>query len=61
MNCSKCKKTLLIPMKCKCEKSFCIKCRMPESHSCEFNFQEYGKQLVKKQNPVVIGEKIEKV
>jgi hypothetical protein len=34
---------------------------MPESHSCEFNFQEYGKQLVKKQNPVVIGEKIEKV
>lgn len=34
---------------------------MPEDHSCEFNFQEYGKQVIQKQNPIVIAEKVKNI
>lgn len=61
MKCSKCKKNALVHAKCKCEKIFCLKCRMPEDHSCEFNFQEYGKQVIQKQNPIVIAEKVKNI
>jgi hypothetical protein len=32
--CSKCKKRLHMEFKCKCEKMYCVACRLPEVHSC---------------------------
>ena len=37
MKCYKCNKKTLLEFKCKCERKYCIKCRMPEIHECEFN------------------------
>jgi len=47
--------------KCPCENIFCIKCRLPELHGCPFDFYtEYQKKLAK-ENPVISGEKVNKI
>lgn len=49
--CEKCKSKLnIINYMCKCEKRYCKKCRLPEKHSCEFNYRdktELNKKLLK--------------
>jgi AN1-type zinc finger and ubiquitin domain-containing protein 1 len=63
--CSYCnkKKVSLIPFTCKCnpEYKLCNKCRMPESHSCKYDFKTEQRKQLEKDNPVVIGMKIEKI
>jgi len=39
----------------------CIQCRHPDKHSCKFDFMEEGKKKLEKDNPVVSGEKIQKI
>jgi hypothetical protein len=39
----------------------CIQCRYPEKHSCKFDFMEEAKKKLEKDNPVVSGEKIQKI
>jgi len=39
----------------------CIKCRYPEDHRCTFNYQTAAKEKLTKENPVVIGKKIDKL
>jgi len=34
MKCSECKKIHVVLVTCKCGKSFCLKDRFPEKHSC---------------------------
>ena len=34
MKCSQCNKTHVVMVTCKCGKSFCLKDRLPEKHSC---------------------------
>lgn len=46
---------------CKCKKAFCLACRMPEDHSCDFDFQNLGKVDIAKSNPLVAGEKMNKI
>lgn len=61
MRCAKCKKKIIYEYKCPCEGSFCIKCRVPELHECTFDFYNEHKKRVEKENPVVNGEKIDKI
>lgn len=35
-NCEHCKKKCIIQIKCKCEKIFCLKHRLPEIHKCSY-------------------------
>jgi len=57
--CVTCNKKLMIPFKCRCEKQYCIKHRMPESHSCSFNYKEsFLKELTDK-NPKIEAPKID--
>jgi predicted nucleic acid binding AN1-type Zn finger protein len=35
--------------------------RYPEQHDCEFDFKGLGKEQIAKANPVVKGEKLEKI
>jgi predicted nucleic acid binding AN1-type Zn finger protein len=57
--CSKCNKKLgLVPFSCKCENSFCPKCRHPESHDCTFDFRAEAKAQIEKENPVIKFNKI---
>lgn len=59
--CSMCRKKILFEYKCPCEKNFCVKCRVPEIHKCTFDFHTNYKKRLEKENPIVIGEKLDKI
>jgi hypothetical protein len=58
MKCDHCNKKCLIVVTCSCEKSFCIKHRMPEDHKCGFDFVKKNKDLLTSQMPVINFEKL---
>lgn len=47
--------------KCPCKKIFCIKCRLPEQHNCDFDFFKENRNRLLKDNPVIVGEKVDKI
>ena len=58
--CWKCQKKVgLLGFECSCKYVFCSKCRHAESHQCSFNYMKSGKDMLIKQNPVVIADKME--
>jgi predicted nucleic acid binding AN1-type Zn finger protein len=59
--CAKCKRKSLMSVTCKCNKTFCFGCRQPEDHECSFDFKLAHQEKLKKENPLVLGEKLEKV
>lgn len=63
--CSYCnkKKVSIVPFTCKCnpEYKLCTKCRMPEFHSCNYDFKTEQRKQLEKDNPVVIGDKMDKI
>ena len=59
-NCCK-KLTIVSNYKCRCEHNFCIKCRLPELHSCSFDHKNYGKEILGKSLIKVINCKIIKI
>lgn len=58
-NCNK--KAGMMAYKCKCEYTFCKKHRLPESHSCDFDFINEGKRVLTKLNPNCQSDKIERL
>ncbi|KAF8397839.1 hypothetical protein HHK36_016764 [Tetracentron sinense] len=60
--CSTCRKRVgLTGFRCRCGTTFCSSHRYPEQHGCTFNFKEAGREAIAKANPVVKGEKLEKI
>lgn len=59
--CNFCKKKSLVDVKCKCEGIFCITCRFPDVHKCTFDHKSESKKLLEKNNPVVVGNKVDKI
>ena len=61
-NASKCmvcnKNITLIGFQCKCENFFCSKHRYPDTHICTFDYKNYGKKLIEKDNPIIISSKV---
>ena len=55
------KKTGMMGYKCKCEYTFCKKHRLPENHSCEYDFVSEGKKILAKANPNMQHDKIERI
>jgi predicted nucleic acid binding AN1-type Zn finger protein len=55
------KKAGLLGYKCKCGYTYCKKHRLPESHTCEFDFIQEGKTILQRNNPAVVSDKIEKI
>jgi len=45
--------------KCRCERIFCSKHRHFESHDCDFDFMEHGKDILAKSNKKVVNDKLE--
>ncbi|XP_029145255.1 zinc finger A20 and AN1 domain-containing stress-associated protein 9-like [Arachis hypogaea] len=59
--CKKCnKKVGLTGFECRCGDLFCGKHRYPEVHECEFNFKDIGRNILAKQNPLCIRDKLDK-
>lgn len=55
------KKLLLSDIGCsKCEIRYCGAHRLPELHACPHDFKKEGQALLAKQNPRVIGDKMER-
>ncbi|KAG8495113.1 hypothetical protein CXB51_013226 [Gossypium anomalum] len=60
--CLSCKKRVgLTGFKCRCGMVFCGIHRYPEQHACTFDFKGMGKQQIAKANPLVKGEKLQKI
>lgn len=57
--CTTCsKKVGLLGFKCQCGSTYCRNHRMPEHHECTFDFGKVGKERLRKENVVVIAEKV---
>ncbi|RYQ85739.1 zinc finger A20 and AN1 domain-containing stress-associated protein 1-like [Arachis ipaensis] len=58
--CKRCnKKVGLIGFECRCGDLFCGRHRYPEVHECEFNFKDIGRNILTKQNPLCIRDKLD--
>ena len=55
------KKITLMDYTCRCGNSYCIKHRMPEDHNCTFDYEKLGKDIIDKNNPQVVCEKVIKI
>ncbi|KAL6574982.1 hypothetical protein OROMI_012267 [Orobanche minor] len=60
--CSTCRKKVgLTGFRCRCGTTFCGTHRYPEKHDCTFDFKSAGKVAIAKANPLIKGEKLEKI
>lgn len=46
---------------CRCGGLFCWEHRYSDKHNCEFDYKELGQDQIRKANPIVVGEKIQKI
>ena len=58
--CQCCKKKLMLTdMACgKCKNRYCSTHRLPEEHSCCYDFKEAGRAHLAKENPKVVADKM---
>ncbi|KAK9885008.1 hypothetical protein WA026_009237 [Henosepilachna vigintioctopunctata] len=60
--CGVCRKKVgLTGFQCRCGGLFCGVHRYSDKHDCSFNYREMGAQEIRRNNPVVVGEKIQKI
>ncbi|KAG5119880.1 hypothetical protein JHK82_034300 [Glycine max] len=60
--CMTCRRRVgLTGFKCRCGMMLCGTHRYPEQHACEFDFKGMGREQIAKANPVVKGEKLDKI
>ncbi|CAD7702707.1 unnamed protein product, partial [Ostreobium quekettii] len=57
-----CKKRVgMMGFKCRCGGVFCEGHRYPEAHACEFDHKASERQKIASENPVVRGDKLDKI
>jgi len=60
--CTKCKVNVgCIGFPCRCGGIFCSTHRYANEHSCTFDYKEHGAEEIRKNNPQIVGEKIQKI
>jgi len=60
--CHTCKKKVgLTGFECRCGGLYCGLHRYSDKHSCTFNYKEMAQEQIRKNNPVVVGQKIMKI
>lgn len=60
--CAVCRKKVgLTGFECRCGGLFCSVHRYSDKHDCTFDYRELGAQEIRRNNPVVVGEKIQKI
>ncbi|XP_060116023.1 AN1-type zinc finger protein 6 isoform X3 [Heteronotia binoei] len=55
------KKVGLTGFECRCGNIFCGVHRYSDVHSCSYNYKADAAEKIRKENPVVVGEKIQKI
>lgn len=62
LKCFQCNKSCsVLSFKCRCENIYCLKHKTPENHQCNFDYKQYGKDILQEQNPIIVGSKINKI
>lgn len=51
----------LAGFECRCGGLYCSLHRYSDKHECTFNYKEMAQEQIRKNNPVVVGEKIQKI
>ncbi|KAG8238858.1 hypothetical protein J437_LFUL018464 [Ladona fulva] len=46
---------------CRCGGLYCAIHRYSDKHECTFDYRQMGAQEIRRNNPVVVGEKIQKI
>jgi len=46
---------------CRCGGLYCWEHRYSDKHDCKFDYKELGQDQIRKNNPIVVGEKIQKI
>lgn len=60
--CGLCRKKVgLTGFQCRCGGLYCALHRYSDKHECTFNYREMGQEEIRKNNPVIVGEKIQKI
>jgi len=60
--CHSCKKKVgLTGFQCRCGGLYCSLHRYSDKHSCTFNYKELAQEQIRKNNPVVCGQKVQKI
>uniref|UniRef100_U5EP62 Zinc finger protein n=1 Tax=Corethrella appendiculata TaxID=1370023 RepID=U5EP62_9DIPT len=60
--CASCRKKVgLTGFECRCGGLFCAIHRYSDKHECTFDYRELGAAEIRRNNPVVVGEKIQKI
>ncbi|EEC01041.1 zinc finger protein, putative [Ixodes scapularis] len=61
--CRMCRKKvgLTVSFQCRCGGLFCSLHRYSNEHDCTFDYKELGAQEIRKNNPLVVGDKIQKI
>jgi len=60
--CFTCNKRLgLTGFKCRCEHHFCPLHRHANAHNCTFDYKSFGRDKIAKNNPTVVGSKLDKI
>uniref|UniRef100_A0A1B0DIV5 Uncharacterized protein n=1 Tax=Phlebotomus papatasi TaxID=29031 RepID=A0A1B0DIV5_PHLPP len=60
--CAVCRKKVgLTGFECRCGGLYCAIHRYSDKHDCTFDYREHGAQEIRRNNPVVVGEKIQKI
>lgn len=52
---------LISGFECRCGGLFCAVHRYSDEHNCTYDYREHGAQEIRRNNPVVVGEKIQKI
>ncbi|XP_014211211.1 AN1-type zinc finger protein 6 [Copidosoma floridanum] len=60
--CAVCRKKVgLTGFECRCGGLFCSVHRYSDKHDCKFDYRGMGAQEIRRNNPVVVGEKVQKI
>lgn len=60
--CAMCRKRVgLAGFDCRCGKLFCGLHRYSDQHDCDFDYKSDAQAKIRKENPVIVGEKIKKI
>ncbi|XP_013778320.1 AN1-type zinc finger protein 6-like [Limulus polyphemus] len=60
--CQLCRKKVgLTGFECRCGGLFCSVHRYVNEHNCSFDYKQHGAQEIRKNNPLVVGEKVQKI
>lgn len=58
---SNCDEFTVSGFECRCGGLFCSVHRYSDKHDCKFDYREMGAQEIRRNNPVVVGEKVQKI